>query len=79
MSGAAWPATIGRLSAPAWVASIASCSMAAGRRVSSEASRTFLRSLARRRPSLPGLAGSRVPFFVDVPRPGDPTFSLSAT
>lgn len=28
---------------------------------------------------VPGLAGSPVPFLVDVPRPGDPTFSLSGT
>jgi hypothetical protein len=28
---------------------------------------------------VPGLAGSPVPFFVDVPRPGYPTFSLSGT
>lgn len=28
---------------------------------------------------VPGLAGSPVPFSVDVPRPGDPTFSVSGT
>jgi hypothetical protein len=28
---------------------------------------------------VPGLAGTNVPFFVDVPRPGDPTFALSGT
>ena len=52
MSGADWPAMIGRLSTPAWTARVASCSMAAGRRVSREASRTFLRSRERRRASL---------------------------
>lgn len=28
---------------------------------------------------VPGAAGSPVPFSLDVPRPGDPTFSLSGT
>ena len=58
MSGADWPATIGRVSTSACLPSIASCSMAAGRRVSSEAIRTFLRSvLASRSASLAGGGG----------------------
>jgi hypothetical protein len=28
---------------------------------------------------VPGAAGSPVPFFVNIPRPGDPTFSLAGT
>jgi hypothetical protein len=28
---------------------------------------------------VPGAAGSPVPFFVNIPRPGDPTFSLTGT
>ena len=55
MSGAAWPCTMGRKLAPACSASMPSCSMAAGRRVSSEASRTFLRSFTRRSASLPAV------------------------
>jgi hypothetical protein len=48
ISTGVWPATIGSVSTPTCSPSTASCSMAAGRRVSSEAISTFLSRSVRR-------------------------------
>ena len=60
------PATIGRLATPIWRPSTASCSCAAGRCTSSEASSTFLRSRPLRRLAI--LAA-----VVVLPEPCSPT------
>ena len=70
ISRAAWPATIGRLSTPACLARIASCSMAAGRRVSSEATSTFLRSVLLSR-------SASLPVMVVLPEPCSPAISIT--
>ncbi len=70
MSGAAWPGTIGRLSTSACLASIASCSMAAGRRVSSEATSTFLRSVFASR-------SASLPVMVVLPEPCRPAIRIT--
>ena len=71
MATASWPATIGRVSTPTWVPRIASCSIAAGRRVSSEAISTRLPSRSLRR-----LASFAV--VVVLPEPCRPTIRIGA-
>ena len=65
-----WPATIGRVSTPTCLPRTASCSIAAGRRVSREASRTRRRSRSFRRLAI--LAA-----VVVLPEPWRPTIRMA--
>ena len=68
---ASWPGTIGSVSTPTWAPRMASCSIAAGRRVSSEAISTRLpsRSFSRR---------ASLAVVVVLPEPCRPTISIGA-